>query len=52
MALGSLIAAVLWLSFAAWRHGGNLRRIPVRILIMPAIAAPIAQLIIWLWAPV
>ena len=31
LALGSLSAAVLWLSFAAWRHRANLRRVPVRI---------------------
>jgi poly-gamma-glutamate synthase PgsB/CapB len=31
MALGSLVAAVLWLAFAAWRHRANLRAVPVRI---------------------
>jgi poly-gamma-glutamate synthase PgsB/CapB len=31
MALGSLVAAVLWLGFAAWRHNANLRTITIRI---------------------
>jgi poly-gamma-glutamate synthase PgsB/CapB len=31
MALGSLVAVVLWLAFAAWRHRANLRTIPLRI---------------------
>lgn len=31
MALGSLVAVVAWLSFAAWRHRANLAKVPVRI---------------------
>ncbi len=31
MALGSLVAVVLWLAFAAWRHRVHLRAVPIRI---------------------